>query len=132
MSKAKQNLEQKQRQNSRQKAKQQQQKKKAKIKKQQLLALMNIQKMFDFGYALIKKARTKKQLEQALQLSKSYMLKIKAIKKHVKVKLPEQIQKGFCKKCYVIFVPDKTVKYRIKHGRAIAICLNCGSKRIIG
>lgn len=95
------------------------------ITKTKELALQNINQLYNFGYSLISKAKTKSRLDEAVELSRLYIKKIKAIKKHIKVKLPERVQKGYCKKCFVIFVPGKTATYRIKNKKKIIICSVC-------
>jgi RNase P subunit RPR2 len=93
------------------------------------IALININRLFNFGYSLIHKAKSGKQLDQALNFSRSYMKKIKAIKKHAKVRLPENVQRGYCKHCLVMFVPSKTALYRIKDKTLTIKCLVCNAIR---
>jgi len=58
-----------------------------------------------------------------------YVKQIRAIKKHVKVKLPETIRRGYCKKCLLPFIYGKTAIKRIVKGVIVITCLACGSKR---
>lgn len=61
--------------------------------------------------------------------ARSYIKQIRAIKKHVKVKLPKDIRQGYCKKCFMPFIIGKTATKRIVKGFIVFTCFYCKSKR---
>lgn len=82
----------------------------------------------------------KKLIEQARQAYKKKDLKkskryvkmaFDLLKKH-KVRLPEELKNSFCRKCFLVWIPDKTVK--IAYDRkcdCLRLTCRCGySKRI--
>jgi len=61
--------------------------------------------------------------------ARHYVKQIKAIKKHVKISLPTEIRRGYCKKCYLPFIYGKTAIKRVRKGIIVIVCLACGNKR---
>ena len=81
-------------------------------------------------------ASIKRLWQEALKIATSkperarlYVKQIKAIKKHVKVRLPKEIGQGYCKKCLMPFIYGKTAIKRIIKGVIVITCLSCGEKR---
>ncbi len=64
--------------------------------------------------------------------ARSYVKQIRAIKKHVKIKLPDEIRRGYCKKCNMPFIEGKTMSKSTKGKFIILKCLNCGGIRKYG
>lgn len=58
-----------------------------------------------------------------------YVKQIRAIKKHVKVTLPQEIGRSYCKNCLLPFIYGKTAIKRIVKGIIVITCLSCGKKR---
>jgi ribonuclease P protein subunit RPR2 len=61
--------------------------------------------------------------------ARHYIKQIRAIKRHVKIDLPVEIRRGYCKKCYLPLVYGKTAIKRVRKGVIIIVCLACGNKR---
>lgn len=61
--------------------------------------------------------------------ARNYIKQIKAIKKHVKVKIPKEIRQGYCKNCFMPFIIGKTAIKRIVKGFIVITCLYCKEKR---
>ena len=45
--------------------------------------------------------------------------------------LPKDIKLGLCKKCGSLLIPGRTSRSRLKEGRLVQTCLNCGRVRRI-
>ena len=60
--------------------------------------------------------------------ARHYIKQIRAIKKHVKIDLPVEIKRGYCKKCYIPFT-QKTSQKTIKDGWITIKCLECNAIR---
>jgi len=70
------------------------------------------------------------ELKGEKDLEKEYIKLILEISKHYKVKIPDK--RYICKNCYSILIPGLNSTIRIKRGRVIIKCLNCGNiKRYI-
>lgn len=54
-----------------------------------------------------------------------------AISKRHKIRISKNYKKKYCKKCFNVFIPNKTVRIRTGKGKITITCLNCGHiKRI--
>lgn len=60
-----------------------------------------------------------------------YVKQIKAIKKHVKIKLPTTIRRGYCKKCFIpfLFGDNATAEKKVKADWTIIKCSMCNTIR---
>jgi ribonuclease P protein subunit RPR2 len=49
-----------------------------------------------------------------------------------KVKLPKELKNSFCRKCYLVWIPEKTIKvFFDKKNNCLRVCCKCGySKRL--
>lgn len=45
------------------------------------------------------------------------------------VRIPRELKRLFCKKCYTLLLPGRTARVRLKKSRIIVTCLNCGNIR---
>jgi len=64
-------------------------------------------------------------------LSRNSIKTAMAISRRHKIRIKSIYKRRFCKKCYTLFIPDKTVRVRIGKGKVTFTCLNCGHiKRI--
>ncbi len=61
-----------------------------------------------------------------LELANRYIYILWKIKLKYHIKLPKEIKRRFCRKCLTFWIPEKTLRVRIRNGRAIYTCLNCG------
>ena len=92
-----------------------------------------------------KKAVRKKQAEERINellilsekhssdpiLSSNAIKTAVAISKRHKIRIPSRYKRKFCKGCYTLFIPNKTVRIRIGEGKISMTCLICGKvKRI--
>jgi len=54
-----------------------------------------------------------------------------AISRRHKIRIPSKFKRRFCKKCFTVLIPNKTVRIRTGKGKVTFTCLNCGHiKRI--
>lgn len=54
-----------------------------------------------------------------------------AISRRHKIRISSRSKRKFCKKCFTVFIPNKTVRVRTGKGKVTFTCLNCGNiKRI--
>ncbi|MEM2932850.1 MAG: hypothetical protein QW622_01405 [Candidatus Pacearchaeota archaeon] len=61
--------------------------------------------------------------------ARGYIKQIRAIKKHIKIKLPLEIRRGYCKRCYIPLVSGKTAE-KTRKGKLVELeCLECGTIR---
>ncbi|NYT14305.1 MAG: ribonuclease P [Candidatus Methanofastidiosa archaeon] len=64
-------------------------------------------------------------------LSKNSIRTAVAISRRHKIRIPSRSKRKFCKKCFTMFIPNKTVRIRTGKGKVTYTCLNCGHiKRI--
>ncbi len=59
-------------------------------------------------------------------LSTSSIKTAVAISKRHKIRIASRYKRSFCKKCFTVFIPDKTVRIRIGKGKITFTCLKCG------
>jgi len=59
-------------------------------------------------------------------LARRYIYILWKIKLKSRLKLPKNLRNKFCKKCFTLWILGKTVSIRIRKGRRIYRCLNCG------
>ena len=80
-------------------------------------------------------------IKELLQISEIYkddeILSINSIKtavaisKRHKIRIPQNYKRMFCKKCYIPYIPNRTVRIRTGRGKVTFTCLKCGHiKRI--
>ncbi len=71
-----------------------------------------------------------KALEEAkkgnLELANRYIYILWKIKLKFHIKLPKYIKRMFCRKCLTFWIPEKTLRVRVRNGRVIYTCLKCG------
>ncbi|MEM1684244.1 MAG: hypothetical protein QW483_00265 [Nanopusillaceae archaeon] len=60
-------------------------------------------------------------------LARRYIKIILEIKKKSRIKIIKNLRNKFCKKCYTVWIPGKTLSIRIRKGRIIYRCLTCGN-----
>lgn len=65
------------------------------------------------------------------ELSRSYVLTLRRIGSHYKVKIPAQIENSLCKGCGSVLIPGKTAKVRLvsSSGYVARVCSSCGAER---
>ncbi|MCC7573325.1 MAG: hypothetical protein KO464_08040 [Candidatus Methanofastidiosum sp.] len=64
-------------------------------------------------------------------LSANFIKTAVGISRRHKIRIPFKNKRRFCKKCYTVFIPGKTVRVRTGKGKVTFTCLNCGHiKRI--
>ncbi len=70
------------------------------------------------------------ELKKEKDLEREYVKLMLEISKHYKVKIPEK--RYICKKCQSVLIPGVNSTIRIRKGKVIVKCLNCGNvKRYI-
>lgn len=62
--------------------------------------------------------KANKAIKQALRIARKYNIRISNLNKMYK--------RLFCKKCFHILIPDKTVRIRVDKKRIMYKCLKCG------
>lgn len=60
------------------------------------------------------------------ELSRRYIFLLLRIKRKFRYPLPKELRNKFCKRCYTVWIPGKTLSIRIRRGKIIYRCLNCG------
>ena len=60
-------------------------------------------------------------------LSKNSIRTAVAISRRHKIRIPSRSKRKFCKKCFTVFIPKKTVRIRTVKGKLKYTCLNCGN-----
>ncbi len=64
-------------------------------------------------------------------LSRNSIRTAVAISRRHKIRISSKFKRKFCKKCFTILIPNKTVRVRTGKGKVTFTCLNCGNiKRI--
>ncbi|MDE1845798.1 MAG: hypothetical protein KGH53_00735 [Candidatus Micrarchaeota archaeon] len=76
--------------------------------------------------------RTRMKDKRSIELARRYVKIAKNISTHYKVRLPEKIKNGVCKKCGNVLVPGLNCKVRLasSKGYAAYIC-ECGEEKHI-
>ena len=69
----------------------------------------------------------KKAFKNAPELSKRYIILARKISMKIKVPIPKDYKKLFCKKCYTFLQPGKTLRTRVNKKILIYYCKNCGT-----
>jgi len=72
----------------------------------------------------------KKSLEEnKISKAKRYITLALKIGMKAKVRIPKELRRKFCEKCHIYFIPEKTLRVRIKKGesRINYTCLLCGN-----
>ncbi len=59
------------------------------------------------------------------ELSKRYVQIARKIAMKLKVKMPREYKRKFCRKCYSYLRPGVTCKVRVQKGKVIYRCLSC-------
>ena len=88
-------------------------------KKARKIAWERIQILFELAMEEGKKGnfeRARRYVEHILNLSNKY-----------KVRLPREMKIHICKRCHSILIPGKTSQVRLKKGKVVIKCLNCGA-----
>lgn len=67
----------------------------------------------------------KKAFKNSPILSNRYITLARKISMKLKVSIPKEYKKLFCKKCYNFLQPGKTLRTRIKNKTLIYYCTNC-------
>lgn len=69
--------------------------------------------------------QAKKSFKSSPTLSNRHVTLARKISMKLKVPIPKQYKKSFCKKCYKFLQPGKTLRTRIKNKTLIQYCTNC-------
>lgn len=88
----------------------------------QTFARKAIKILFSEAIKLAKKGyedEAREAIKQALRTARKYNIRISNLNK--------QYKKLFCKKCYTVLIPNKTLKVRVHKRRIIYTCLRCGN-----
>lgn len=83
------------------------------------IALERIERLLDLAEELH---------ESDPQLAERYVRLAWKIKTKYTIRLSRDLKRRFCKKCFSIWIPGKTVRIRIKRGTITWTCLSCGRK----
>ncbi|MGC9132083.1 MAG: ribonuclease P protein component 4 [Candidatus Micrarchaeia archaeon] len=92
------------------------------MKKTKSIAFERIKILFKEAKAIAKENK---------ELSKKYVMRIFAIAKHYKIRLPKEIKIAICKKCKNILIPGFNASIRLTHKGYIAIKCECGEEKHI-
>lgn len=74
-----------------------------------------------------------KEVQLHPELSKEYVRTLRKISAHYKVRLPQEIKNGVCKKCNTFLLPGFNSKIRLasKKEYIVYMCMNCGEEKHI-
>ncbi len=61
------------------------------------------------------------------ELAKRYIEHMVKLSRKYNVRIPKEMKRHFCKKCYTFLIPGKTARVRLKKGKVVIKCLRCGS-----
>ncbi len=67
--------------------------------------------------------------ENEEDLAKRYVNLALLISKKYNVRIPRDMKYRICKKCKLFIVPGKNARVRLKKGKVVITCLNCGYKK---
>ncbi|MEM2300192.1 MAG: ribonuclease P protein component 4 [Candidatus Hadarchaeales archaeon] len=81
------------------------------------IALERIERLLDLAEEIY---------ESNPQLAERYVQLAWKIKTRYTIRFSKILKRRFCKKCFSIWIPGKTVRVRIKRGIIIWSCLSCG------
>jgi len=87
-----------------------------KKKKDKIAALREINGLF---------SKAKEIIKQDERMAARYIKKAKRIAMRHNLRMPREIRKRFCRRCYSLFTLNNS-KTRIKHGFIVIHCLKCG------
>lgn len=59
------------------------------------------------------------------ELADKYVKKARDIQMKVKLRMPAEYKRKYCKHCYTYFVPSTTCRVRINGGKVVYYCLKC-------
>lgn len=59
------------------------------------------------------------------KLSDRYVEIARDISMRIKVRIPSELKRRFCKHCYSYLVPGKNCRVRTKEGKVVYYCQNC-------
>ena len=74
---------------------------------------------------LFKKAEEK--FDDHPQLAHRYVALARRISLKLRLRIPRELKRMFCKKCNAYWVPGKTVRIRTTQGKLTFTCLLCGN-----
>ena len=83
---------------------------------QKELALERIEKLFE---------EAKKSFKRYPERSNRYVQLARKIAMKVKVRVPKEYKKKFCKHCYRYLQPGINCRVRVRKGKVIYYCFNC-------
>ncbi len=67
-----------------------------------------------------------KSYTQNLELSRRYIFLLWRIKQKAQVCIPQNIRSRFCRRCFIPWVIGRTISIRIRNGKIILRCKQCG------
>ncbi len=71
-------------------------------------------------------------LEGDEELARRYVEHMVNLSRKYNVRIPRDMKRMYCKKCYTFLIPGKTAQVRLKKGKVVIKCLRCGTyKRYI-
>ena len=80
------------------------------------IALERVKKLFKEAQAIFKE--DPKRADRYVQMARKIAMK-------ANLKIPNTLQKRFCKHCYKFLVPGTNCRVRTKEGKVIYYCQNC-------
>ena len=86
--------------------------------KEKKIALDHINAMFD---------EAKRQSKKNFELSNKLVKRALNLKKRLKITLPKELKKKFCKNCNNYFIHGENCRVRVQNGKIIYFCLKCKS-----
>lgn len=69
----------------------------------------------------------KRSFEGRIELAQSYMRRAKRIGKRLNQRMPRKYRGKYCKKCLVPFSSSDLFQVRLRRGRRVTTCKNCGN-----
>ena len=87
---------------------------KKKPEKQVEIAKERIQRLFE----LAEEAKTP-------ELAKRYVFLARRISMKLKVKIPRELKRRYCKHCLAYLIPGRNLRVRMQTGKVVYTCLSC-------
>ena len=60
-------------------------------------------------------------------LAYRYVALAREIAMRRRLRMPRKFRHSFCPACHAYFVPGENIRVRIRHGKVISTCKNCGA-----
>ncbi|MBT8507134.1 ribonuclease P [Methanomicrobiaceae archaeon CYW5] len=62
------------------------------------------------------------------ELSRTYVERARRIAMRDRIRIPRELRRKYCRKCFAYLVPGINARVRIHRGKIIITCLECGNQ----